>query len=98
MSKPPPSAAHLVERGEATPLKPPPSSSTEPRRLWQCGLAILGPGVLCSLADTDAACILVAGDSGARYGFSALLTLQLLLIVPLFLAQELTVRLGVHTQ
>lgn len=79
---------------EATPLV---DGGAGSRRLFACGLAVLGPGFLASLADTDAACLLVAGDSGARYGFSFLILLQMLLVFPLFLAQELTVRLGVHT-
>lgn len=55
-----------------------------------------GPGLLVCLADTDAGCLIVAGQSGARYGYSLLL-MQVLLIPILFFAQELTVRLGVYT-
>ena len=88
--------AHVVDlKTESSPLVD--QKAGPPRRLFSCGLAIFGPGVLCALADTDAACLLVASDSGARYGYSALILLQIMLIVPLFLAQELTVRLGVHT-
>lgn len=47
------------------------------------------------LADTDAGCLIVAGQSGAKFGYS-LLSLQILLIPVLFLAQELTIRLGIH--
>lgn len=60
-------------------------------------LRLFGPGLLVCLADTDAGCILVACQSGARWGYSLLL-LQLLLIPALFMAQELTVRLGIYTQ
>jgi Mn2+/Fe2+ NRAMP family transporter len=68
------------------------------RRLFSFSLAaLLGPGMLVSLADTDAACLMVAADSGARYGYSALVLLQIVLAPVLFLAQELTVRLGIHT-
>ncbi|CAE7183353.1 unnamed protein product, partial [Symbiodinium pilosum] len=59
--------------------------------------SILGPGLLVCLADTDAGCLLVAGQSGSRWGY-ALLPLQVLLIPVLFMAQDLTVRLGVCTQ
>jgi len=58
--------------------------------------ALLGPGLLVCLADTDAGCLIVAAQSGARYGYS-LLGLNLCLIPALFFAQELTVRLGVCT-
>lgn len=58
--------------------------------------AVLGPGLLVCLADTDAGCLVVAAQSGARWGY-ALLGLQLVLIPALYLAQELTVRLGVCT-
>lgn len=56
-----------------------------------------GPGVLACLADTDAGCLLVAAQSGARWGYS-LLPLQVLLIPVLFVAQELTIRLGIYTK
>lgn len=56
-----------------------------------------GPGLLVCLADTDAGCLIVAAQSGARWGYSLLL-LQVVLIPILFLAQELTIRLGVYTK
>eukprot|EP00928_Gymnodinium_smaydae_P036890 TRINITY_DN2570_c0_g1_i1.p1 TRINITY_DN2570_c0_g1~~TRINITY_DN2570_c0_g1_i1.p1 ORF type:complete len:509 (+),score=89.80 TRINITY_DN2570_c0_g1_i1:131-1528(+) len=58
---------------------------------------LLGPGLLVCLADTDAGCLIVAAQSGARWGYSLLL-LQVALIPVLFIAQELTIRLGVYTQ
>jgi Mn2+/Fe2+ NRAMP family transporter len=58
---------------------------------------VFGPGLLVCLADTDAGCLIVAAQSGARWGYSLLL-LQVLLIPVLFCAQELTIRLGVHTR
>jgi NRAMP (natural resistance-associated macrophage protein)-like metal ion transporter len=58
---------------------------------------VLGPGLLVCLADTDAGCLVVAAQSGARWGY-ALLALQLVLIPVLYLAQELTVRLAICTQ
>ena len=84
---------------EDTPLVGEGSKSNDgrQRRLFECSLSVIGPGLLVSLADTDFACLLQAADSGARYGFSALIGLQLLLFPVLFMAQELTVRLGAHT-
>jgi len=57
----------------------------------------LGPGLLVCLADTDVGALIVAGQSGARFAYS-LLSLQLVLIPVLFLAQELTIRLGIYLQ
>ncbi len=59
-------------------------------------LAAFGPGIVVMLADTDVGSILTAGQSGAQWGYR-LLPLQFLLIPVLFMTQELTVRLGVHT-
>jgi Mn2+/Fe2+ NRAMP family transporter len=47
-------------------------------------------------ADTEAGSITTAATSGAQYGYKLIL-LQVLLIVPLFIVQEMTVRLGVVT-
>jgi Mn2+/Fe2+ NRAMP family transporter len=57
---------------------------------------VFGPGLVVMLADTDVGSVITAGQSGAQWGYSLLL-LQLLLIPVLFIVQELTVRLGVHT-
>jgi Mn2+/Fe2+ NRAMP family transporter len=65
---------------------------------FACDLAIIGPGLLVSLADTEFASLMEAANSGARFKFSFQMGLQLLLIPVLFLTQELTVRLGAHTQ
>jgi Mn2+/Fe2+ NRAMP family transporter len=59
-------------------------------------LAVLGPGLVVMLADTDVGSILTAAQSGARWGYHLLL-LQFLLIPVLYIVQELTVRLGVST-
>lgn len=59
--------------------------------------ALLGPGIFVCLADTDAGCLITAGQSGAKWGYSLLL-LQIVLIPILFAAQELTIRLAVYTQ
>ena len=59
-------------------------------------LGIWGPGLLVMLADTDAGNVVTAAQSGAQWGYR-LLPLLLLLIPMLYMVQELTVRLGVHT-
>ncbi len=59
-------------------------------------LAVLGPGLVVMLADTDAGSLITAAQSGAEWGYR-LLWLQLILIPILFIAQELTVRLGLVT-
>jgi Mn2+/Fe2+ NRAMP family transporter len=59
-------------------------------------LAVFGPGIVVMLADTDVGSIITAGQSGVQWGYR-LLPLQFALIPILFMAQELTVRLGIHT-
>ncbi len=59
-------------------------------------LAVLGPGIVVMLADTDAGSVITAAQSGAQWGYKLLL-LQVVLIPILFIAQELTVRLGLVT-
>jgi Mn2+/Fe2+ NRAMP family transporter len=66
------------------------------RRVFLRFLAVTGPGLIVAFADTEAGSITTAAQSGAQYGFKLIL-LQLLLIVPLFVVQEMTVRLGVVT-
>mmetsp|Transcript_73540 Transcript_73540/g.161071 ORF Transcript_73540/g.161071 Transcript_73540/m.161071 type:complete len:468 (+) Transcript_73540:66-1469(+) len=61
--------------------------------LW----SVLGPGLLVCLADTDAGCLIVAAQSGGKWGYS-LVWLQVLLTPITFFTQELTIRLAVHTQ
>lgn len=58
--------------------------------------AVVGPGVIVAFADTEAGSITTAATSGAQFGMKLVL-LQLLLIVPLFVVQEMTVRLGTGT-
>ncbi len=48
------------------------------------------------LADTDAGCIITAAQSGAEWGYALVLP-ELVLIPILYMAQEMTVRLGVVT-
>ena len=62
----------------------------------KCFLAILGPGVVVMLADTDVGSVITAAQSGAQWGYK-LLALQLLLVPVLYVVQELTVRLGIFT-
>ena len=59
-------------------------------------VAVLGPGLVVMLADTDVGSIITAGQSGVQWGYRLLL-LQLILIPILFMVQELTVRLGIFT-
>jgi len=59
-------------------------------------LAVLGPGIVVMLADTDVGSVITAGQSGVQWGYRLLL-LQLVLIPILFMVQELTVRLGIFT-
>lgn len=59
-------------------------------------LAVLGPGLVVMLADTDAGSLITSAQSGALWGYR-LLWLQFILMPILFIAQELTVRLGLTT-
>ncbi len=59
-------------------------------------VAVLGPGLVVMLADTDVGSIITAGQSGVQWGYR-LLGLQLVLVPILFMVQELTVRLGIFT-
>jgi Mn2+/Fe2+ NRAMP family transporter len=59
-------------------------------------LAVAGPGLVVTFADTEAGSITTAATSGAQFGMKLVL-LQVLLIVPLFIVQEMTVRLGTAT-
>jgi Mn2+/Fe2+ NRAMP family transporter len=59
-------------------------------------VAVLGPGLVVMLADTDVGSIITAGQSGVQWGYRLIL-LQLVLIPILYMVQELTVRLGIFT-
>ena len=84
----------MPEVVEAAPL---PKKPTPDWRKWVLRLlAVAGPGIVVTFADTEAGSITTAATSGAQYGY-ALILLQLLLIVPLFIVQEMTVRLGTVT-
>lgn len=59
--------------------------------------AVVGPGLIVMLADTDAGCLITAAQSGNQFGYSMVLP-QIALIPVLFMVQEITVRLGIITQ
>jgi NRAMP (natural resistance-associated macrophage protein)-like metal ion transporter len=64
------------------------------RARWVRFAAVIGPGIVVMLADTDAGSVITAAQSGAQWGYQLLL-LQLILAPILFVVQELTVRLGI---
>ena len=66
-----------------------------PTRLAR-SMAVFGPGLVVMLADTDVGSVITAGQSGAQWGYKLLL-LQFVLMPILYMVQELTVRLGIHT-
>ncbi|HVO35042.1 MAG TPA: divalent metal cation transporter [Gemmatimonadales bacterium] len=83
-------------------VHPPPTSVVvEPDRRvtatrWRLFLAVLGPGLVVMLADTDVGSIVTAAQSGVRWGYKLLL-LQFVLMPVVYVVQELTVRLGIFT-
>jgi len=66
------------------------------RNFFVLFLAVLGPGIVVMLADTDAGSIITAAQSGAVWGYK-LLAIQFVLMPILYIAQELTLRLGLVT-
>ncbi len=66
------------------------------QRRWLRFVMALGPGIVVMLADTDAGSVITAAQSGARWG-NKLLLVQFALIPVLFMAQELSARLGLVT-
>jgi len=73
------------------------SDAAGPYRGWRHLTIVAGPGIVVMLADTDAGSIITAAQSGAEWGYRLLL-LQFLLVPILYIAQELTVRLGIVTR
>lgn len=73
-----------------------PSNATSRTTLLQRLSRVIGPGLVVAFADTEAGSITTAATSGAQFGMKLIL-LQLLLIIPLFVVQEMTVRLGTVT-
>ena len=59
-------------------------------------LAVIGPGLIVMLADIEAGSVITLAQSGAQWGYR-LLFMQILLVPLMFMAQELTVRLGLCT-
>ncbi len=59
--------------------------------------ALVGPGIVVMLADTDAGSVITAAQSGATFKYQ-LIASQILLIPILYLVQEMTARLGIYTQ
>lgn len=70
--------------------------SAPPTGRWIRLFAVLGPGLVVMLADTDVGSIITAGQSGVQWGYQLLL-LQVVLMPILYVVQELTVRLGIYT-
>ncbi len=67
------------------------------RRLFQSDFARhFGPAWLVMMADMDAACVIEAAQTGAQYGYG-LIWLFVLLIVPLYIVQELAGRISIAT-
>ncbi|MHB1567131.1 MAG: NRAMP family divalent metal transporter [Acidiferrobacter sp.] len=79
----------------STPTATVPSTSP-PLWNWKAFVAVLGPGIVVMLADTDVGSVITAAQSGAQWGYRLLL-LQFLLMPMLYVVQELTVRLGIFT-
>src|SRR5579875_3817455 len=78
-------------------VAPPAPPSGRRRWLWAGLFAVWGPGLIVMLADTDAGCLITAAQSGTQWGYAMVLP-QLVLIPILFMAQEITVRLGLFTR
>ncbi len=93
-------AADLPEADTSSPPKTDatsagPAKSRSPQ--WLTVLTVFGPGIVVMLADTDAGSVVTAAQSGAQWGYR-LLMLQFILMPILYIAQELTVRLGLITK
>ncbi len=79
------------------------ASATEPREAiarrfsWRHLALAAGPGLIAMLADTDAGSVITVAQSGAQWGYRLLLP-NLLLIPFMFMAQELSLRLGLGTR
>eukprot|EP00755_Sulcionema_specki_P004962 Sspe_Gene.31458::Locus_15517_Transcript_1_1_Confidence_1.000_Length_1033::g.31458::m.31458 len=57
---------------------------------------VYGPGMVVMLADIDAGSLVTSAQTGKEWGYATLIW-QVVLIAPLFMVQELTVRLGAAT-
>ncbi|MCE5393500.1 MAG: divalent metal cation transporter [Acidithiobacillus sp.] len=83
----------MVASSLHAPQEPASPKSHRPLRTF---LAVLGPGLVVMLADTDVGSVITAAQSGAQWGYK-LLMLQIVLMPILYVVQELTVRLGIFT-
>lgn len=92
-----PAAARAVAKGEDKRRSGSACLAAGGNRWIEALCSSWGPGLLVCLADTDAGCLMVAAESGAAWSYS-LLWLQVILIPPLFLVQELTIRLGAYAK
>jgi Mn2+/Fe2+ NRAMP family transporter len=63
---------------------------------WRHVLAAIGPGLAVMLADTESGSVITVAQSGAQWGYRLLL-LQMVLIVPLYMVQELAARLALSS-
>lgn len=74
-------------------------AATRRRRWLGIGalVALVGPGLMVMLADTDAGSVVTAAQSGAEFRY-AMVVPELLLIPILYLVQEMTARLGLTTR
>lgn len=70
---------------------------SEPRKRILELLSVWGPAWLVMIADVDAASVITAAESGAQYG-TKLLWFLLVLVVPLFVIQEVAGRVGAVTR
>jgi Mn2+/Fe2+ NRAMP family transporter len=86
-----------VKKVKETQTKPYQPFSPRKRSAWWrrilAFLAVMGPGLIVMQADTEAGSITTAAVAGAQYGY-LLVGLLLLLILPLYIVQEMTARLG----
>lgn len=84
----------MKRKSDKTEITPLGDSCAEGTLTLKNMVAVLGPGMMVCLADSDIGGLFTMAVAGARWGYG-LLGLQLLLIPVLFAAQELVVVLGV---
>lgn len=90
MSSPRPGGGREQAPGQAAP------AGARPGRGLPQLLALAGPGLVAMLADTDAGSVVTASQSGAQFGYRMVL-LQFALVPFMYVAQEMTARLGLAT-
>lgn len=87
--------------GRVGTLEEPTQEGALPRFRWKDVLRsdfarTFGPAWLVMMADMDAACVIEAAQTGAQYGYG-FIWLFLLLIIPLYIVQELAGRISIAT-